>query len=48
MSNAMKMQTGDQRYKALENSVFVGQGHFITEKGKPTIVEYTVSQVIKG
>lgn len=41
-------ETGDQRYKALENSVFVGQGHFITEKGKPTIVEYTVSQVIKG
>ncbi|KAL2221145.1 hypothetical protein M432DRAFT_588845 [Thermoascus aurantiacus ATCC 26904] len=41
-------ETGDERYKDLENRVFVGQGHFIVEKGKPTIVEYKVSQVVKG
>ncbi|OJJ49763.1 hypothetical protein ASPZODRAFT_58823 [Penicilliopsis zonata CBS 506.65] len=41
-------ETGDERYKELETRVFVGQGHFIIETGKPTIVEYTVGQVVKG
>ncbi|KAE8145336.1 hypothetical protein BDV25DRAFT_144741 [Aspergillus avenaceus] len=39
-------ETGDERYKDLENSVFVGQGRFNIEPGKPTVVEYRVSQVL--
>jgi hypothetical protein len=42
------MQTGDERYKEFENRVFVGQGRFRVEKGKPVVVEYKVSQVVKG
>jgi hypothetical protein len=41
-------QTGDERYKELENGVFVAQGHFIAQAGKKNVVEYKVSQVIKG
>ncbi|KAE8325485.1 hypothetical protein BDV39DRAFT_178523 [Aspergillus sergii] len=37
-------ETGDERYKDLENRVFVGQGRFNIESGKP-VVEYRVSQV---
>ncbi|KAF5864467.1 hypothetical protein ETB97_007571 [Aspergillus alliaceus] len=40
-------ETGDERYKELENRVFVGQGRFNIESGKP-IVEYRVSQVLHG
>ncbi|KAF7590041.1 hypothetical protein BBP40_003294 [Aspergillus hancockii] len=40
-------ETGDKRYKELENRVFVGQGRFNIENGKP-IVEYRVSQVLHG
>ncbi|KAB8231557.1 hypothetical protein BDV23DRAFT_165695 [Aspergillus alliaceus] len=40
-------ETGDERYKELENRVFVGQGRFNIENGKP-IVEYRVSQVLHG
>ncbi|KAE8351000.1 hypothetical protein BDV28DRAFT_159113 [Aspergillus coremiiformis] len=40
-------QTGDERYKDLENRVFVGQGRFNIENGKP-VVEYRVSQVLHG
>ncbi|KAF3392930.1 hypothetical protein DPV78_009700 [Talaromyces pinophilus] len=40
--------TGDERYKDLENGVFVGQGHFVTKTGEKTIVEYKVSQVLAG
>ncbi|EAW07702.1 DUF3237 domain-containing protein [Aspergillus clavatus NRRL 1] len=41
-------ETGDDRYKELENRVFVGQGRFVVETGKPVVVEYRVSQVVKG
>jgi hypothetical protein len=41
-------ETGDERYKEFENRVFVGQGRFRVEKGKPIVVEYKVSQVVKG
>lgn len=43
-----ELQTGDERYKEFENRVFVGQGRFRIEKGKPIVVEYKVSQVVKG
>ncbi|OKL60000.1 hypothetical protein UA08_04571 [Talaromyces atroroseus] len=39
------VETGDERYKDLENGVFVGAGHFVTKTGEKTIVEYKVSQV---
>ncbi|KZF26502.1 hypothetical protein L228DRAFT_264888 [Xylona heveae TC161] len=41
-------ETGAEHLKALETSVFVGAGHFIVEPGKPLVVQYKVSQVIKG
>ncbi|KAL1973548.1 hypothetical protein VTN31DRAFT_6183 [Thermomyces dupontii] len=43
-----EFETGDERYKSLENGVFVGQGHFISQPGKNIIVEYNVSQVVVG
>ncbi|KAL4791778.1 hypothetical protein BDV19DRAFT_370014 [Aspergillus venezuelensis] len=39
-------ETGHERYKELENRVFVGKGRFTTEKGKPIVVEYRVGQVV--
>ncbi|PYH39857.1 DUF3237 domain-containing protein [Aspergillus neoniger CBS 115656] len=41
-------ETGSERYKELENRVFIAQGRFNIEKGKPTVVEYRVSQVVQG
>ncbi|QKX55923.1 uncharacterized protein TRUGW13939_03022 [Talaromyces rugulosus] len=41
-------ETGDERYKDLENGVYIGQGHFISKVGEKVIVEYKVSQVIMG
>ncbi|RJE21048.1 hypothetical protein PHISCL_06619 [Aspergillus sclerotialis] len=41
-------ETGDERYKELENRVFAGQGRFVVEKGKSLVVEYRVGQVTKG
>ncbi|PWY89748.1 hypothetical protein BO70DRAFT_392960 [Aspergillus heteromorphus CBS 117.55] len=41
-------ETGSERYKDLESRVFVAQGRFNVEKGKPTVVEYRVSQVVQG
>ncbi|KAL4899025.1 hypothetical protein BDW74DRAFT_184133 [Aspergillus multicolor] len=41
-------ETGDDRYKDLENRVFVSKGRFNVQKGKPTVVEYRVSQVVQG
>ncbi|RAO67663.1 uncharacterized protein BHQ10_003675 [Talaromyces amestolkiae] len=45
---SFNFETGDERYKDLENGVFVGQGHFIIKVGEKTMVEYKVSQVIVG
>ncbi|RMJ24792.1 hypothetical protein PHISP_04341 [Aspergillus sp. HF37] len=41
-------ETGDERYKELENRVFAGQGRFRVEKDKSIIVEYRVGQVVHG
>ncbi|KAJ5620470.1 hypothetical protein N7510_004454 [Penicillium lagena] len=43
-----RFETGDDRYRELENRVFVGQGRFVVRTGKPTVVEYRVSQVVQG
>ncbi|KAL4786073.1 hypothetical protein BJX76DRAFT_355485 [Aspergillus varians] len=39
-------ETGHERYKDLENRVFVGKGRFVAEAGKPLAVEYKVGQVV--
>ncbi|KAL1852237.1 hypothetical protein Plec18167_006051 [Paecilomyces lecythidis] len=44
----LDFETGDERYKDLENGIFVSQGHFIAKTGEKTIIEYRVSQVIQG
>ena len=44
----MKFETGDEKLKDLELGVFVGSGHFLVEKGKPAVVEYKISKVVKG
>ncbi|KAI9819988.1 MAG: hypothetical protein M1827_006558 [Pycnora praestabilis] len=41
-------ETGSESLQALETSVFVASGRFVYEKGKPLVVEYKVSKVIKG
>ncbi|KAL1962723.1 hypothetical protein VTN77DRAFT_9267 [Rasamsonia byssochlamydoides] len=41
-------ETGDERYKDLENGVFVAQGRFVNQKDKPLVVEYRVGQVVQG
>jgi RNA polymerase I-specific transcription initiation factor RRN6 len=43
-------ETGDGKYKELQNGTYVAAGHFVTnEPGqKGTIVEYKVSKVVKG
>ena len=44
----MKFETGDEKLKDLELGVFVGSGRFLVEKGKPAVVEYKISKVVKG
>ncbi|MCJ1355905.1 MAG: hypothetical protein MMC33_005898 [Icmadophila ericetorum] len=44
----MKFETGDPSLKALEQGVFVGAGRFRYENGKPVVVEYKLSKVVKG
>ena len=44
----MKFETGDEKLKDLETGVFVGAGRFVVEKGKPVVVEYKISKVVKG
>jgi len=41
-------QTGEEKLKELETSTFVGAGRFRYEHGKPVVVEYKVSKVVKG
>lgn len=48
IADCMILYTGNARYKELENRVFVGQGRFRTEKGKPIFVEYKVGQVVSS
>ena len=44
----MRFETGDERLKDLETGTFVAAGRFVVEKGKPVVVEYKVSKVVKG
>ena len=44
----MRFETGDEKLKELETSVFVGAGRFVVEKDKPVTVEYKMSKVVKG
>lgn len=41
-------QTGDEKLRELETSTFVAAGRFRYEQGKPVVVEYKVSKVVKG
>ena len=44
----MRFETGDEKLKSLENMSFVGAGRFKVEQGKPVVVEYKLSRVVKG
>jgi hypothetical protein len=39
-------ETGTAAFQALENKTFVQSGRFIVEQGKPTVVEYKISEVV--
>ncbi|KAH6650818.1 hypothetical protein F5144DRAFT_608693 [Chaetomium tenue] len=43
--NVVEFETGGGEFAVLENKVYVGSGRFILEPGKPTIVEYLVSEL---
>ena len=44
----MRFETGQENLKDLELGMFVGSGRFLVEEGKPVIVEYKLSKVVKG
>ena len=44
----MRFETGDEKLKSLETMTFVGAGRFRVEQGKPVVVEYKLSKVVKG
>lgn len=44
----IKFETGHESLKELETGVFVAAGRFVVEHGKPIMVEYKVSKVVKG
>ncbi|KAK3300320.1 uncharacterized protein B0H64DRAFT_12398 [Chaetomium fimeti] len=44
--SVVEFETGGGELAVLENKVYVGTGRFIIEAGKPTIVEYLVSEVV--
>jgi Protein of unknown function (DUF3237) len=44
----LTFETGSEKYKKLETSVFVAAGRFVVEKEKPVVVEYKVSRVKHG
>lgn len=41
-----RFETGDPRYKDLENSLFVGSGRFIIKEDRSVTVEYGLSRVV--
>ena len=41
----MTFETGAERYRALENALFVGAGRVVTDDAGDLTVEYQVSQV---
>lgn len=44
----MLLETGAEELRAIEEKVYVGSGRFIVENGKPTVVEYLISEVVSG
>ncbi|KAL9116768.1 MAG: hypothetical protein Q9187_006704 [Circinaria calcarea] len=44
----MHFETGAEDLKDLTTSTFVAAGRFRVEEGKPTVVEYKISKVVKG
>lgn len=44
----MHFETGEEKLKELESSMFAGAGRFVVEQGKPVVVEYKVSKLVKG
>lgn len=44
----MHFETGADDLKDLTTSTFVAAGRFRVEEGKPTVVEYKISKVVKG
>ncbi|KAL4936177.1 hypothetical protein BDV06DRAFT_205518 [Aspergillus oleicola] len=44
----LTFESGHERYKDLENGVFVSKGRFNVQQGKPIVVEYRVGQVVHG
>ena len=44
----MRFETGDEKLKSLETMSFVGAGRFVVQQGKPVVVEYKLSRVVKG
>jgi Protein of unknown function (DUF3237) len=43
--NQMTFETGAEKYRALENALFVGTGRVVIGEGGALTVEYQVSQV---
>jgi len=39
-------ETGSDELRAIEEKLYVGSGRFIVEPGKPTVVEYNISEVV--
>jgi len=44
----MHFETGEETLKILETGQYVGAGRFVVEAGKPVVVEYKISRVVKG
>lgn len=38
-------ETGSDELRALEQKIYVASGRFVVEAGKPTVVEYKISEV---
>lgn len=41
----MIFETGSDELRALEQKIYVASGRFVVEAGKPTVVEYKISEV---
>lgn len=39
-------ETGSDELRGLEQKIYVGSGRFVVEAGKPTVVEYNISEVV--
>ncbi|KAF9879316.1 hypothetical protein CkaCkLH20_03549 [Colletotrichum karsti] len=41
----VKFESGHETLRELQNKIYVGSGRFVLEEGKPTVVEYKISEV---